>query len=363
MKRALKNSSHQVVSEADSGEKAIIEYGKCRPDIVTMDWDMPGIGGIEAAKGIIAIDPDAKIVFVTAHDCNDLLEIAGQSRFKYIINKPVTEANVLAVFEKILNDKTHNKNSMEDAKSQEVKNDTALEDAVSQKNDSLEERIQESDWGAEGEQDKEIKKGQAVIISHYSRLKCFKGTIEAIGRNTLTLKTEHGISVNNFFEHDSIVIGYKSKDKFFVCGYRILSMNTKDRTIDIRYNSCFDLSSRAASGRLPVSLCVDIKANSQSKKLTAVVKDLDINNMTISSGTELDTKYSLEFLMPLFENLANIKAAIIQKNNRPGYFDYDLKIMHTSLDNKQNAVKWYINALKEQYIKSIEELDNSTNQE
>ncbi len=58
----------EVVAEADSGEKAYALYGEVSPDVVMIDLAMPGIGGIEAIKRLIARDPDARILALSAHE-------------------------------------------------------------------------------------------------------------------------------------------------------------------------------------------------------------------------------------------------------------------------------------------------------
>ena len=58
----------QVVAEADSGEQACQRYEECRPDVVVMDIAMAGMGGIEATKRLLAKDPSARILALSAHE-------------------------------------------------------------------------------------------------------------------------------------------------------------------------------------------------------------------------------------------------------------------------------------------------------
>ena len=58
----------RVVTEAASGEEAIQKAKTCDIDIVLMDINMPGIGGLEATKKLIHLKPDLKIIGVTMHD-------------------------------------------------------------------------------------------------------------------------------------------------------------------------------------------------------------------------------------------------------------------------------------------------------
>lgn len=52
----------QVVAEAESGEQASICAREIEMDIVLMDLNMPGIGGLDAARRLLAALPDIKIV-------------------------------------------------------------------------------------------------------------------------------------------------------------------------------------------------------------------------------------------------------------------------------------------------------------
>lgn len=56
-----------VVAEADTGESALQLIPELKPDLVLMDINMPGIGGIEATRTIKRKFPDIKIIVVTVH--------------------------------------------------------------------------------------------------------------------------------------------------------------------------------------------------------------------------------------------------------------------------------------------------------
>ena len=56
-----------VVGECETGEEAIKYCRKSEPDVLLMDMDMPGMGGLEATKKILRFAPDVKIIVLTAH--------------------------------------------------------------------------------------------------------------------------------------------------------------------------------------------------------------------------------------------------------------------------------------------------------
>lgn len=57
-----------VVGEAASGEEAVQMVRSLNPDVVLMDIRMPGIGGLEATRKVVRLDPDVKVIAVTACD-------------------------------------------------------------------------------------------------------------------------------------------------------------------------------------------------------------------------------------------------------------------------------------------------------
>jgi two-component system invasion response regulator UvrY len=67
---ALLNSAEDinVVGVAKSGEEAIRALIELTADIVLMDVNMPGIGGVEACRRILQHDPEAKIVALSVHN-------------------------------------------------------------------------------------------------------------------------------------------------------------------------------------------------------------------------------------------------------------------------------------------------------
>ena len=57
----------EVAGEAKSGEEALQQVQKLKPDLVLMDINMPGIGGIEATRKIKRLYPGTRVIAVTIH--------------------------------------------------------------------------------------------------------------------------------------------------------------------------------------------------------------------------------------------------------------------------------------------------------
>jgi CheY-like chemotaxis protein len=62
----------QVVGEAADAPDAIQSVQALRPDVILLDVELGVLNGIEAARRILAVDPDSKILFVSAHRSWDI---------------------------------------------------------------------------------------------------------------------------------------------------------------------------------------------------------------------------------------------------------------------------------------------------
>lgn len=86
--RLLESTSDiDVIAEASSGEEACTNYFECRPDVLIMDLNMPGMGGLEACRRIRARDPNANILVFSVHENEVMLERAFDAGIKGYISK------------------------------------------------------------------------------------------------------------------------------------------------------------------------------------------------------------------------------------------------------------------------------------
>jgi len=68
LKRILEDQRDmKVIGEASTGEEAIQFVRREKPDVVIMDVNMPGIGGMETTRKLKHIHPEVRIIVVTVH--------------------------------------------------------------------------------------------------------------------------------------------------------------------------------------------------------------------------------------------------------------------------------------------------------
>jgi len=76
-RRLLENTQDiEVIAEVASGEDAYSRYCELHPDVVVMDLTMPGMGGLEASRRILAYDNSAKILVFSVHENEVMLNRA-----------------------------------------------------------------------------------------------------------------------------------------------------------------------------------------------------------------------------------------------------------------------------------------------
>ena len=102
LKDIIKEGGHQVVGEAANGAEGVALYEKHKPELVTMDIIMPEMGGIDAVKGIIKLDSNAKVLMVSAMGQQQLVVEAIQAGAKDFIVKPFEASKVLSAIERLL---------------------------------------------------------------------------------------------------------------------------------------------------------------------------------------------------------------------------------------------------------------------
>ncbi|HEY8035679.1 MAG TPA: response regulator [Methylobacter sp.] len=82
-----------IISEAICGEEAIALVDNDLPDYCTMDINMPGISGTDAAEKILSKHPSIKIVIFSAN-IQETHQVRARSLGSILVAKPVTEKSI-----------------------------------------------------------------------------------------------------------------------------------------------------------------------------------------------------------------------------------------------------------------------------
>ena len=102
LKDILEKGGYEVVAEAQNGMQAIELFKSESPDLVTMDITMPEMDGIEALKGIKAVDPNAKVIMCSAMGQQAMVMDAIKAGALDFIVKPFDNDRVIQALGKVL---------------------------------------------------------------------------------------------------------------------------------------------------------------------------------------------------------------------------------------------------------------------
>lgn len=86
-----KKGGHEIVGEAETGQKAIEQYSQLKPDLVILDILMPDMNGLEVLKRIKEIDANARILMCTASEQSGHVQEALNSGAAGYVVKPFTQ--------------------------------------------------------------------------------------------------------------------------------------------------------------------------------------------------------------------------------------------------------------------------------
>jgi DNA-binding NarL/FixJ family response regulator len=65
LRTVLEDHGVHVVGEAGDGERGVELAAELAPDVVAMDLHMPGIGGVEATRRIVALGGPTRVLVLT----------------------------------------------------------------------------------------------------------------------------------------------------------------------------------------------------------------------------------------------------------------------------------------------------------
>ena len=89
---------------ATTAEAGLAELDAFKPDIIVLDFNLPGMNGLEALAKIRSIDSQSKVIMITAHGSIDLAVEAMQAGAYHFITKPIALGKLRLMLEKAIQD-------------------------------------------------------------------------------------------------------------------------------------------------------------------------------------------------------------------------------------------------------------------
>ena len=96
------NGLASEIFEAGDGIEGVKTFLKIKPDLVTMDVNMPKADGIQALRAILKIDPTAKVIMISSVEEKHIVQDAIKLGARDYVVKPFDRSNVPLVINKVI---------------------------------------------------------------------------------------------------------------------------------------------------------------------------------------------------------------------------------------------------------------------
>ena len=87
IRRCLQAAGLTVCGEAENGRDAVQSVRQLQPDVVVLDFQMPGMTGIEAATQIPSGSPNTAMILFTLYSSDQLVRDARRVGVKRVLSK------------------------------------------------------------------------------------------------------------------------------------------------------------------------------------------------------------------------------------------------------------------------------------
>jgi DNA-binding NarL/FixJ family response regulator len=88
----------QVIGEEEDGIEAVQRAEALQPDLILLDIGLPGLNGIDAARRMAELAPNARIIFLTQESSPDVVhEALGLGVWGYVVKVQAGKELLVAV--------------------------------------------------------------------------------------------------------------------------------------------------------------------------------------------------------------------------------------------------------------------------
>jgi DNA-binding NarL/FixJ family response regulator len=96
----------QVCGEAATGQEALAKAIELKPDLLVLDFAMPGLNGLQVAEQISRACLNLPIILHTIHDFPEMIAEAKRVGIREVVSKGDTAARLLDTIESLLPEKS-----------------------------------------------------------------------------------------------------------------------------------------------------------------------------------------------------------------------------------------------------------------
>jgi DNA-binding NarL/FixJ family response regulator len=96
----------KIVAECNTGEEAVVQFRRYRPDVVIMDNQLPGASGAEAAATIRQESPEARIIVLSVHDGEEDIYRAVQAGAVGYLHKAARRDEIVTAIRSVASGQT-----------------------------------------------------------------------------------------------------------------------------------------------------------------------------------------------------------------------------------------------------------------
>ncbi len=95
----------KVICEASDGQEAVHKARELRPDLILLDLSLPSMNGIEAARRILTLVPESKIIFLSQETSADIVQEAMRVGSSGYVFKTHAAVDLLPAIDAVLSGK------------------------------------------------------------------------------------------------------------------------------------------------------------------------------------------------------------------------------------------------------------------
>ena len=98
--------SWTVVAEACNGREAIEKAKFVKPDVAILDFSMPEINGLDAARNVLSNLPDTKVLILTVHENDELIDELRRAGVHGYVLKSAPDRDLVSAIKTVLKNQT-----------------------------------------------------------------------------------------------------------------------------------------------------------------------------------------------------------------------------------------------------------------